>query len=54
VAMWSGSEYPDVENNGAVRVYRRIVHIACTRCTETIRMKKKEDMGDTIESDSGV
>jgi hypothetical protein len=43
VAMWSGSEYPDVENN-AVRACRSIVHIACTRCTETIRMKNKEEM----------
>jgi hypothetical protein len=35
VVMWSGSEYPDVENNGRARACIRIAHIACTRCIET-------------------
>jgi hypothetical protein len=54
VAMWSGSEYPDVENNGTGKRCRSIVHIACTRCTETRRMQNKEEMRDVVESDSGM
>jgi hypothetical protein len=54
VAMWSGSEYPNVENNGTMRACRKIMHIAYTRCTETIRMQNKQEMGVVVESDSGV
>ena len=54
VARWSGSVYPDVENNGMGRACRSIVHIACTRCTETIRMQNKEEMRVFVESDSDV
>jgi hypothetical protein len=37
-----------------VRACRNIVVRACRRCTETIRMKNKEDIGVAIvESDSG-
>jgi DNA-directed RNA polymerase subunit RPC12/RpoP len=28
--------------------------IACTRCTETICMQNKEEMGVVVENDSGV
>ena len=52
--MWSGSEYPDVENYGAMRACRRIVHIACTGCIETIRMQNKEEMRAVVESDSAM
>jgi hypothetical protein len=38
----------------AGRACRSIVHIACTRCTETIRMQNKEEMRVVVESDSGV
>jgi hypothetical protein len=36
------------------RACKIMVHIACTRCTETIRMKNKEEMGVVVESDSSV
>jgi hypothetical protein len=36
------------------RACRSIAHIACTRCTETIRMQNKEEMSVVVESDSGV
>jgi hypothetical protein len=36
------------------RACRSIVHIVCTRCTETIRMQNKEEMSVVVESDSGV
>jgi hypothetical protein len=36
------------------RACRSIVHIVCTRCTETIRMKNKEEMSVVVEIDSGV
>jgi hypothetical protein len=36
------------------RACRSIAHIACTRCTETMRMQNKEEMRAAIESDSSV
>ena len=36
------------------RACRSIAHIACTRCTETIRKQNKEEMSVVVESDSGV
>jgi hypothetical protein len=36
------------------RACRSIMHIACTRCTETTRMQNKEEMRVVVESDSGV
>jgi hypothetical protein len=54
MAMWSGSEYPDEENNGTGEEHAEALHIVCTRCTETIRMQNKEEMEVVVESDSGV
>jgi hypothetical protein len=31
-----------------------IAHIACKRCTKTIRMQNKEEMCVVVESDSGM
>ena len=36
------------------RACQRIAHIVCTRCTETIRMQNKEEMGVVVERDSRV
>jgi hypothetical protein len=54
VAMWHGSVYLDVENNGGGRACRRISHIACTRCTKTLGMQNKEEMSFVVESDLGM
>jgi hypothetical protein len=52
--MWSGSEYPDVENNGTGRTCGSIAHIACIRCTETLGRYNKEEMSVFVERDSSV
>jgi hypothetical protein len=44
VAKGSASKHPDVENSGRGRACRSLVHIACTRSTETIRMQNKEEI----------
>jgi hypothetical protein len=48
VAEGSARKHPDVENSGRVRACRSLVHIACTRSTETIRMQNKEEIGVVV------